>query len=115
MKHRILLAAGLCFFIFLYLFRIASEHAVSLYFCMKILILAAACVSQSQCPAHPQWLCELYNFTLFTGDALYHAKGYFSWQVKFALICFSFKMLLSYLGHMQWLIFLLVRCSQPIY
>lgn len=34
----------------------------------KVLILVAACVSQSQCPAHTQWVCELYNFTLFTGD-----------------------------------------------
>lgn len=47
------------------------------------------------------------------GDVFCHAEGYFSWQVKFALICSSLKkMLLSYLGHMQWLIFSLVRRIQ---
>lgn len=83
-----------------------------LNFSIKFLILAAACVSQSRCPAHPQWLCELYNFTLFTGNVFCHAEGYFSWQVQFALICFSFRMLLSYLGRMQLLVFLWLRPTQ---
>lgn len=87
------------FFICLYLFHIASKRrGVSLNFSIKFLILAAACVSQSRCPAHPQWLCELYNFTLFTGNVFCHAEGYFSWQVQFALICFCFRMFFVIFG-----------------
>lgn len=51
-----------------YVFQITSKHAAPLYSCTKILIVVAACVSQSRCPAHTQWVSELYNFTLFTGD-----------------------------------------------
>lgn len=50
---------------------ITSECAVSLLFQLRKnrkKVLVAACVSHSQCPALTQWFCELYNFTLFTGD-----------------------------------------------
>lgn len=56
-----------CFDFYLsHLFQRSSEHAVLLYFCIKILV--AACVSQFQCPVLTQWVSKLYNFAVFTGD-----------------------------------------------